>query len=325
MNRWSTLPLGVDIGSTRVRIACAELDRTGRICLRAVVARNVPARIVASDGSISEPHALAALIAEARAELGVRECRAVAALGAPAATLRVVQLPRMTRIERIRAARFEAERFTAGELDDHAPIVRIYPAEKRDCWAIGAVRADMLATCAQTLRLARLRPVAIDHTANALRRALTSGDAIADVGSERSTLYAFSERGPLAWTLAHGGAEVTRSIAGELAIDYATAERRKRILGVCGAGTDARARLVEGLAALVEAARLRLPIQLVSLTGNGARLTGLKERLETACGAAIDIPAAASLDTRAYPIDVVRAAAPDWSLAVGLALWSTAA
>lgn len=325
MTRFTSRPLGIDIGSTRVRVAWSEGDRLGHSRLRAVASRDLPSGCVAADGSIGEPNLIASLITQARLELGVRERRAVTSLGATQATLRPMQFPRMSWLERVRAARFESERFAARELGESPVVVRVHPAQIEGWWSIGVARSDAMAARINLIRGARLRPVAIDHNAIALRRAIGHSSAIVDCGLGHTTLYAFDEQGPRMWTIAGGGADMTRAIARDLTIDYTTAEKRKRILGIAGGGVAARAQLVNGLTSLIETARLRIPITRIALTGNGARLVGLSEALEAACGAPVEIPIARALKAAAYPADVIRSAAADWALAVGLALWATAA
>ncbi len=122
-----------------------------------------------------------------------------------------------------------------------------------------------------------------------------------------------------------GGAAVTRGIAAELSIDMPTAERRKRILGCAGAGLMASDEVIAAIAALVDRARLRATIERIAVTGNGARLPNFARDLEEATSAITEMPVPDVLHTAAYPVDVVRAATPDWALAASLALWSVAA
>ncbi|HKE36289.1 MAG TPA: hypothetical protein VKB39_02600, partial [Candidatus Baltobacteraceae bacterium] len=61
----------------------------------------------------------------------------------------------------------------------------------------------------------------------------------------------------------------------------------------------------------------------LAMTGNGARLPGLAEALEATTGAMVDVPVSDLLRVPAYPDDVARSAAPDWTLAASLAAWET--
>lgn len=324
MSEYRSLPLGIDIGATRARIAFAEARKDGGGRVRAVVCRDLP-QGVSSSGEIESPELVAAVLEEMLGELDVRERRCVSAIGVPAASIRVVRFPKMSWAERSRAARFEAQRFVNWDMETEPSVVRVHPIDRdENLYAVGVTRSQAADSRIAALRAARLKPVAVDHDAFALRRCLPFGDAIVDVGAERTTLHAFGQSGPLSWFVPSGGAEVTRGIARELSIDVPTAERRKRILGAAGAGTAAREALVAQIAELVDRARGRASITRVALTGNGARLPGLASDLELATGAIVEIPVAELLHTDAYPEDVIRAAAPDWTLAAGLSMWGVA-
>ena len=314
--KFRTLPLGIDAGSARIRIALAEASTRGDVRIRAIAARDLPA----GDGLF------AALLDEMLEELGTRERRCVISLGEESASLRVVRMPKMTWAERGRAARFEARRFTPWDLDVEPTVVRVHPHSRADGrWTIGAVRRitleERIAACAS----AGLRVSAVDHDALALRRAYPAYDAILDVGLERAAIHGYGESGPRSWSIPEGGARITRGIAGDLSIDEPSAERRKRILGAAGAGIRARDELVAAIREAIVRARGCAPVLRIALTGNGARLPGLIPAIEAAAGARVEIPVSALLPDDVYPDDVLRAAAPDWALAAALSLWQHAA
>jgi len=321
MNR--RLPLGIDIGTTRVRVALAEKDDAGAAKLCAVVSRDLPDDFASLRAQA--PELLAALMDDIVSELGTKERRCVLAIGAPEAAVRVIRFPRMSWAERLRAASFEAQRFVSWD-SSIASIVRVHPIDRAErLYAIGAVRQDAVAPRVAAMKLAGLRVVGIDYDAFALRRALNQADAIVDIGYARTLMHTFSAGGPLAWHVTAGGNDVTIGISQELSIDSSSAEKRKRILGSAGAGLSARRDLVAQIAGMIERARARVPIERIALTGNGARLPRLAAELEEASGAIVEIPVSELLRTEAYPDDVVRAAAPDWTLAAGLASWSVCA
>ncbi len=314
------LPLGIDIGATRARIAVAEQDRDGTLAIRAVASRDLPA----SDSALELIQLIAMLLEEMLSEVGVRERRCVAAIGSPHALLRAIRFPKMSWSERLRAARYEAQRFSPWNLEDDAIAMRVHPVDAAaGVYAIGLVRSDALMRVTGALKSARLRPIAIDVDAIALRRAIQC-DAIVDIGAERTTLHTYWDGAPRSVALPIGGACVTRGIATELAIDEPSAERRKRILGCAGAGIDARTNLVMAISEAVERESARATIARIALVGNGARLPGLVAGLEEATGCVVELPVPPLLETDAYPDDVLRAAAPDWVLAASLATWSAA-
>ena len=292
MTRFRTLPLGVDLGRSRVRVALAEADGNGAARLRAVVARELPSDC-ASSGEVEQPQLVAAVIEEMLDELGVRERRCVGAIGGASAALRVIRFPVMGWGERLRAARFEAQRFASWNLEEEASHVRVHAVDRADeRYAVGVVRVRTLNARLGAFKAARLKPVALEHDACVFRRMLPEVDAIVDIGVEQTTLHTFGDSGPHSVVLGSGGDVVTQAIASDLSIDQPTAERRKRILGVAGAGAGARTQYAHDLASLVERARSRTSITRIALVGNGARVPGLANAIEDASGASVDVPVA---------------------------------
>jgi hypothetical protein len=314
MREWRSVPLGIDFGSSRVRIALGERNRVGEIRLRAVAARD----------RTEDDGLLPALIEELLLELGTRERRCVLAIGAPDAALRTIRFPKMTWAERLRASRYEAARIADWPTEEEATIVRTHPNGSDGAHAVGVARAVALGERIAAAREAGLRVIAVDHDALALRRHLPGCDVIADVGSGRASVHGRTAAGPLTAYSASGGGDVTRGIAAELNIDLLSAERRKRILGCAGAGITARQGLVTEVCALINRLRARVTVERVAVTGNAARLPGFTKELETASGAFVEMPVPAILQTSEYPEDVLRTAAPDWTLAASLLDWSVA-
>jgi Tfp pilus assembly PilM family ATPase len=231
----------------------------------------------------------------------------------------------MTWHERLCAAKYEAQRFTPVQ-NDAPSVVRVHRVRQpENAFAIGIASESTVSDRLAILKHARVRPVAIDHDSLALRRAIPFGDAILDVGLNRSTLHHYTASAPFSHSIAAGGGDVTRGIAQELSIDFASAERRKRILGSAGAGTATRNALIGEFAEMVDRARARAAIARIAVVGNGARLPGLAAELETATNATVELIVPPLLQTEAYPDDVIRSAAPDWMLAAALTTWCVAA
>lgn len=314
--RW--LPLGVDIGATRVRIAQAYTE-SGDPRVHAVAVRDI-SEGVASSGVVADISHVAALLEDALDELGARVRRCVIAIGAPDAMLKSVRFPKMSALERERSARFEAQRYAGFSMEEAA--VRVHPAAGNSgMWMVGIARNAAILTRCAALRAAKLKPLAIDHEGCALIRTFPQYDAVLDIGHRRSTLHVSRDGGPATLQILTGGSDLTRAIQRDLSLDERTAEKRKRILGTAGAGERARAVLVADIAALVEQGRRLVPVERIALCGNGARLPGLSRDLESAAKARVETPVGSALHDADYPEDVVRSSAPDWTLAAALALW----
>jgi Tfp pilus assembly PilM family ATPase len=304
-----TLPLGVDAGSVRTRVALVTVDRTGVPSLVAVATR----------ATAGDP---AAAIAAAREELRTRERRCVLALAAPDAAVRTVTFPAMSRRERLRAARFEAARFLGAE--PHETAVRVVPGRGDGC-IVAVARRDALEARVAAARRAGLRPVAVDDASLALLRALPGTGAVVDVGHAATILTVPGTPVPAVRVVANGSAALSDALADALAIGADAAEARKTTIGLGGAADGARDALVDALASAIVAHRASSSdVPSIVLSGNGARLAGLASALERAVAIPVSLARVAPAAT-AYPADVVRAASPDWCLAYGLALWELAA
>jgi Tfp pilus assembly PilM family ATPase len=307
----TTLPLGIDVGAVRTRVALLERDAAGSVRLIAVAARPT------GDDA-------ATAIAEACAELATRERRCVLALGPGDALLRTAAFPAMRRAERARAARFEASRFVPYPL--HEAVVNVHAGAGERC-IVGIARRSALDARVLGATRARLRPIAVDDAAFALMRAFPYADAIVDVGESATVLIFPNDPIPAVRAFPAGGRAFTDAVVASLGIDEAAAEQRKRSVGLAGAGDHARDALVEQLAtALIEhRASARTEPRAIALAGNGARLAGFAETLERAVAIPVRLGVLPGDASRGLPADVVRAASPDWGLAYGLALWDAAA
>jgi Tfp pilus assembly PilM family ATPase len=318
----SFLPLGIDLGSTRIRVAAFERRRDGGVALAGVATRDVPDGAIVPE-RIAEIDLVAAIIDDARTELGIPQRRCVLSLPAQAAVLRLMKFPRMSEFERRRAARFEAERFSPWDAKDVATLVRAHWVNRQErLVAVGLARSEALHARVACARRAGLRVVGVDHDACAVHRAFPFADAVLDVGLAATTLHTFSPAGPVSRCLTIGGVDVTLAIGAELSIDAAAAERRKRILGTAGAGESARDSIAAAAAEAIAQLRERANVRRIAMTGNGARLTGLAEAVEASTGAMVDVPVSDLLRGGCYPDDVTRSAAPDWTLAASLGTWS---
>ncbi len=304
-----TLPLGVDIGRRRVRVALAERVARTSAQLVAVAARD-------HDG---DP---VPALADALDELHTRERRCVPALGTPEALLCGADFPPMMPWERAGAARVEAARFVDYPIAEAAVSLARSATPQR--WAIGIARRASLAAVLDTVHSAGLQPLAVDDQAFALRRAQPDAGGVIDIGDDATRLILFGGAIPYVVRVPIGGRRLTAAIAQSLGIDAAAAEERKRQIGFAGVPNDA---LLEALGAAFAAARTAgyNDLRDVVLCGNGSRIPGLPDAIARATGHTVrpaTLPAACS-DT--VPPDVLRAAAADWSAAWGLSLWSITA
>ena len=307
----TTLPLGIDIGHRRVRIALLERAANDAPKLVAVAARD-------HSGNT------AAALRAALDELQTSERRCILGLAPPDALLCMTDFPPMSRWERVCAARFEAARFIDYPIAEAA--VSLVRTSTQQRWAIGIVRRSALAASLAAAKRIGLRPLAVDDLAFALRRAHPEADGIIDVGDEATRLTLFGPAIPYVARIPLGGERLTDAIAQSLGIDIAAAEERKRRIGFGGAGDTQRDLLIASLGEALADARASgySGVRCIVLCGNGSRIPGFDAAVERATGLTVR-PATLPPDvSNTLPPDVLRAAAADWSVAYGLSLWSIA-
>ncbi len=314
MSKARSLPLGIDIGTRRIRIA--EVTHTdGEFTLARVSTLDLPDD---PDASVIEEMLRATL-----RDLRIRERRCVVSVADPEAMLRSATFPRLSTREREQAGRFEASRHIDYPLAE-AFVRTIALGENLTSCAIGIVQREVMRSRLRDVRAAGLRPIALDHAAYAYHRALPFADAVLDVGHTTARLYRYGGTVPIGRSFPGGGRAFTHAIANDLSTEFADAERRKCSIGPAGAAEDHQQSFCAEIAR--ELAHLSSPdlppLRRLTLVGNGARLPGLPERLEHDLGCAVDLTTRLTIDSAAYPQDVLRAAAPDWTLSLGLALWS---
>jgi Tfp pilus assembly PilM family ATPase len=307
--RLRTLPLGIDVGASRIRVALAQRNAAGETELIAVATRCH--RDDAADA-----------LAEAVKELRTAERRCVFGLGEPRAVLHNITFPAMRRGEQERAARFEATHFVDYPIRE--AIVRVIPLGADGSAMVGVVRKDVVGSLVTLAHSAKLRVTAVDNNAFAFRRAHPNVDAVLDIGLGDSRLHIFSGRFPMSRRFAIGGAAFTAAVAHALDADEETAERRKIAFGIAGCADNARDALIADIAdALAECRAAGLAdVRTIALAGNGSRLTELPALIEQATAVRVAPAMFGPAISSVVPPDVLRAASPDWGLAYGLALWT---
>ena len=300
----ATLPLGIDIGQTRLRAALLEMADDGPRLI-AVAARE-------RAGNLEDR------LRDVLADLGTAERRCVFGITEPDGLVRPLVLPPMPPRERAQAARFEADRFVQA---DEPVVVRLFAIDENSRFALGIAKRRILDERLQIARALGLACVAIDNAAFAYERLAGPGQAILDIGARAATLYLFGDRVPATYRFDTGGERLTQAIAESLAIDFEAAERRKRTHGLAGSAAYAVNAFLEAISGTLVGARSRgLRIEQLGLTGNGTRLEDLIPALETSTGLSVGRLDSLPLGCLTLPPDVVRAESADWSLAIGLAL-----
>ncbi len=214
----------------------------------------------------------------------------VTSFAAERALLHALHLPAMSPHERRAAARLEAERLTP----DRDVALSVDVSALPSGWLLAAApRAEVRATAARA-EAAGLRVRAVDLATLALARAIGAqpGDAIVVADRTRAVVHLVTEGAPFV-----------------------------RLLPSRGRCTELAAPLAEALE--FAASRGFGVARRVVVAGALAVEDGFVERLADALGRAVtpaELRAEVSADE--HPLDYVRASAPRWLTACGLALWS---
>ena len=302
-------PLAIDIGSSAVK--AVKLEKKGeRIVLSRLGAVSLAPGAV-QGGFVHDPEE----VEQALAELlpGEAERRVVVALSGAAAVVRTVLLPAEEDFPVADALEAEAVQVLPYPLDEaRLSHIKVGQIEKRterlDEYLMIAVRREPLDALLAFLKRVRCEPVIVDvnflamESAFELSGAREEGEvaALVDVGASETLVNVVRDEHTLITrAIPFGGEALTRSLSDRLAVPRQEAEAVKR--GEAPAADpdaleDALRLEAEKLAAeLDETFRLMWRItpasevERVVLSGGGARLEGLPERLEEALDAPVEI------------------------------------
>ncbi len=297
-----TLPLGIDLGASRVRVAAVSRDATGRT------------RLLAAGGAdiVDDPREALRL---ALAGIPKFEQRGIATIRTCDARLRSIRFPNMRMAELRRAARFEGVSMFGESVDEQSITVRSVSIGPETL--IAAAPAQKVRATIDILTSCGIRVVTVDHEACVFARA--SQLPLLDIGLERSTLIALANGMPMVRSIPIGGAFFTDALAREFGTSRQIAEMRKRTIGLGGAANDALDVYVRTVGAQLEALQIGGARKLF-VCGNGARLSSLREKIADALGLCVTAVDLRSLIESDLPSEVEHAGAFDWYEAVATAL-----
>lgn len=350
--------VGLDIGTTCVRAVELRFGKDGTT-LRRFGQVALPSGAVRG-GEVTDPPAVAQALRQLWSEAGFGSKRVVLGLANQKIVVRQVDLPWMPLPELRASLPLYAQDFIPMNVE-HA-LLDIHPLEDvtsdsgarlRRVLLVAAAR-EMVDTTLQAVTGAGLRPVLVDLTPFAVLRSLVVPDelgldapraeALVDVGADITNIVVHEAGVPrFVRILLMGGADLTEAVAERLGVPLEQAEAVKQNTGLAPAGgtllhTTPESRVLESAgASLLEQVRGSLdyylaqpgsvPVTRLLLTGGGAQLPGLAERLT----ALVRLPV-----ERVTPLDRLRVgdtgltseqldyAAPLATVAVGLALGAAA-
>lgn len=310
--------IGLDIGTSSVRAAELSFSK-GQVTLEKFGQVALPDGAV-RDGEVVNADAVAGAVKQLWARTGFGSKKVVIGVANQKVIVRQVDLPWMAPGDVKKSLGFLVQDFVPmpvdqAVLDFHA--IEEIEGENDSRVLRGllvAASRDMVNAALSAVNKAGLSPAMVDLTSFAVIRALADTDhlgmgahveALVDVGARVTNIVVHQGGTPrFVRILLMGGQDITSAVADRMGVPEAQAEAIKQQLGV-GAPADsmetlAASRVVEVAgSAFVDEVRGSLDYYLASsgsaqiarlvLTGGGARLTGLAQRLQVATRVPVEI------------------------------------
>jgi type IV pilus assembly protein PilM len=289
---------GLDISDSSIKIMQIG-NHNGTLWPTAYSILDIPKNLIVNH-TISNEDKLADYISKAvRAAKGISTKYVVVSVPETKSFVRILKLPAMPEQEVDRAIRWELEQ------DIPMPIEQVYldwEVVKHDGDSfyilVMATPRDYVDSLVNSLKMANLKPVAIELESHATARALISQQArefatlIIDMSTTITSFVIVSGSGYLEYTsnVPIGGNNLTESIAAKLGIDLKEAEKLKIESGLLGDSKKGNVKqailpildnLVDEIRNVVsfhkDHSNLSKPVNKIVLCGGGAALQGLSD------------------------------------------------
>jgi type IV pilus assembly protein PilM len=310
--------IGLDIGTSGVRAAELSFGK-GQVTLEKFGQVALPEGAV-RDGEVVDSDAVAVAIKQLWAHTKFSSKKVVIGVANQKVIVRQVDLPWMPVDELKKSLAFQVQDFVPMPVDQ--AVLDFHPLEELTAdggarilrGLLVAASRDMVNASLEAVQKAGLSPVMVDLTSFAVIRSLADADhlgmgaqveALVDVGARVTNIVVHQGGVPrFVRILLMGGQDVTDAVAERMGVPQEQAEAMKQQLGlgVGGEGMDVQAatRVVEAVgAAFVDEVRGSLdyylassgsaPISRLVLTGGGARLGGLAQRLQVTTRVPVEV------------------------------------
>ncbi len=310
--------IGLDIGTSSVRAAELSFAK-GQVTLEKLGQVALPEGAV-HDGEVIDAGVVAAAIKQLWASTGFSSKKVVIGVANQKVIVRQVDIPWMPQSDVKKSLAFLVQDFVPMPVEQ--AVLDFHPLEE----LVGdngnrilrgllvAASRDMVNSALDAVRKAGLSAAMVDLTSFAVIRALAEADhlgmgaqveALVEVGARVTNIVIHRGGVPsFVRILLMGGQDVTDAIAERMGVPEPQAEAIKQQLGTAASGdaleTQTALRVVDMVsAAFVEEVRGSLdyylassgssPISRLVLTGGGARLNGLAQRLQTSTRIAVQM------------------------------------
>ena len=301
--------IGLDIGTSGVRAAELSFGK-GQVTLEKFGQVALPEGAV-RDGEVVDADTVAAAVKQLWAHTKFSSKKVVIGVANQKVIVRQVDLPWMPADDLKKSLAFQVQDFVPMPVEQ--AVLDFHPLEELAAengnrvlrGLLVAASRDMVHASIEAVQKAGLDPVMVDLTSFAVIRSLADTDhlgmgaqveALVDVGARVTNIVVHQGGVPrFVRILLMGGQDVTDAVAERMGVPQQQAEAMKQQLGLgLAAGSmdvQAAMRVVEAVgAAFVDEVRGSLdyylassgsaPISKLVLTGGGARLSGLAQRLQ---------------------------------------------
>ncbi len=304
--------IGLDIGTRTVHVSEVTASR-GQPTVVNFGGLDLPTGSV-REGEILDVAAVAAAIRQIVSTSGIKSKRVQLGVANQRVVVRQIDLPWMEEAELRQSLRFQVQEFIPipvedAELDFHVLSEFQSDGDTRMLrLLLVAAHKDMVATHIQAAQEAGLRPVGVDLNPFAMLRALatesaieTAGEVLIDIGAGVTNIVVHEGGIPrFVRILVLGGESVTEGLASGLGLTTDDAEMVKKTTGLSPTGDEPTRRIIEDQAnQFIDEVRSSLDyyqaqtgsarVGRVVLTGGGALLAGLADRLATAIRLPVEI------------------------------------
>lgn len=311
--------IGLDIGTSGVRAAELSFGK-GEITLEKFGQVALPEGAV-RDGEVVNPDVVAAAVKQLWAHTKFSSKKVVIGVANQKVIVRQVDLPWMPVDELKKSLAFQVQDFVPMPVEQ--AVLDFHPLEELTAengnrvlrGLLVAASREMVNASIEAVQKAGLSPVMVDLTSFAVIRSLADADhlglgnaqveALVDVGARVTNIVVHQGGAPrFVRILLMGGQDVTDAVAERMGVPQEQAEALKQQLGfgTAGDGMDVQAaqRVVEAVTAtFVDEIRGSLdyylassgsaPISRLVVTGGGARLGGLAQRLQVTTRVPVEV------------------------------------
>jgi type IV pilus assembly protein PilM len=299
--------VGLDVGTTAVR--AAELSvRKGEVVLERFGQVALPPGAVV-DGEVAEPDLVASALRDLWRRVRYSTKQVVVGVANQRVVVRLTDLPAMPEDELRSSLAFQVQEYIPIPVEEAELDFNIIDEYEDENGArlmrvlLVAANKDMVGGLVRAIERAGLDPVGVDLTPFALLRALApeggevypeSGEALVDIGARVTNIVVHEAGVPrFIRIMLMGGQDVTEALGTEIGVDLERAEVAKLEVAAGMSGDPTATRVIEQkLDAFADEVRGSLdffraqagavPVSRVLVTGGGARLGQLTERLQAA-------------------------------------------